>query len=77
MYYLGLGRIPILVQNKPANVNSSWVSSDIITNGSGIFLYEQSVENWTQYNYMRGYTLHKNRIVYVTEINKDWAPINY
>lgn len=76
LYYLALGNKPVLARSQKADENNSWVGSQIVTNSSGIFFFEEGQETWSVYDFTYGYITRSNRIVNVTEISKDWTYFN-
>ena len=70
-----MGNKPVLAWNKNAFGNTSWVGTEIVTNSSGTFLYEEGEEKWTE-NAWFGLSHYSNRLLNVTEINRDWVYFN-
>ena len=75
LYYLALDTKPILVLNRTfTGTDHAWVHSDIVTNSSGTFLYEELVELNT--NNSTNSSGMWNRIVNASEISKELAYFN-
>ena len=69
--------MPILARSMASDANNSWVGTEIVTNSSGTFLYEEGDETWSAYDYNYGYVVtYSYRILNVTEINKEWVYFN-
>lgn len=74
LYYLALNTKPIPVFNRTSQgYDKDWRHSDIVSNSSGTYLYEEMLQ--VKYT-STGSLIQANRIINVTEINKELAYFN-
>ena len=75
LYYLALNTKSIPVFNRSIQGDQAWIHSDIVTNSSGTFLYEEMIQSKYSSSYY-GSLVSSNRIVNVSEITKEMGYFN-